>query len=290
MIKFSVNTNGLKKYTIHQIVDMAVKLKLDGIEWGLPQYEDALREIRQMSELTATAGLEVVSYINGPKLWKKDDMTRWAEMIAAVGGKSLRVSHPWIAWNYKESLHIKESWHEIFKLAKDALPDVVELSRKTNVRFLLEMHSGALTASSLSAVKLLEDVDPRHVGVIYDPANTILEGNMRPRCDVEVLGKYLAYVHAKNLIFAFTGKFTEEPVRRAAWEYKLTHLPYGIVDYLEVFFALKTGGFNGYVSSEEYFQDGDNQYGQLLDGIKFLKDCDAYAPSRPEEPFLTFNG
>lgn len=85
------------------------------------------------------------------------------------------------------------------------------------------------------------------------------------------------------------GKFNEEPVRRAVWEHKLTHLPYGIVDYLELFFALKTGEFTGDVSSEEYFQDGGNQYEQLRDGIKFLKECYKHAPSRPEEPFLTLN-
>lgn len=288
--KYAVNTNGLRnKYNPSQTVAMARKLGIEGIEWGLPKYDEAGPAIREMARLTTDAGLEVAGYINGPKLWKKDDMRRYADLLSPVGGKSLRVAHPWIAWDYRESLHVKENWHEIFKLARDAMPDVVELSKQSGIRFVLELHSGALTASALAAVRLFEGVDPRHVGVIYDPANTILEGNLRPRSEVEVLGRYLAYVHAKNLMLTFTGKFHEAPIRRARWEYRLAHLPYGLVDYLEVCFALKVGGFSGWISSEEYFMEGDDQFEQLRDGIAFLKECERHAPDRPAEPFLTFN-
>jgi sugar phosphate isomerase/epimerase len=288
--KYSINTNGLrKKYSPAQIVAMAKKLKVDGIEWGLPPLAEAGAAIREMDALTRDAGLEVAGYINGGKLWKKDEMRRWANVVSSVGGKSLRVAHPWIAWNFEESLHQKASYHDIFKLARDAMPAVVALSKASGVRFLVEMHSGALTASALAAANLFQGLDPRRVGVIYDPANTLLEGSMRPRSEVEVLGKYLAYVHAKNLIFLFDGKFKREPVPRASWSHKLTHLPYGMVDYVEIFFALHAAGFRGYISSEEYFQDGDDQFEQLRDGIAFLKECAARAPARPEPPYTTFN-
>ncbi|MDD2710996.1 MAG: TIM barrel protein [Verrucomicrobiae bacterium] len=216
-------------------------------------------------------------------------MRRYADMVSSAGGKALRVTHPWVAWNYNESLHLKETWREIFELARGALPDVVELSKQSGIRFLLELHAGGLTASSLSAARLLEGVDPRHMGVIYDPANTVLEGNMRPRCEVETLGAHLAYVHAKNLIHVLSGKFHDQPVRRLQWEFKHVHLPCGLVDYLEVFFALKASGFNGWISSEEYFMEGNDQYEQLQDGIRFLKECERHAPERPQEPYTTFN-
>lgn len=123
--KYSVNTNGLrKKYSTQDIVTMLAKLEADGIEWGLPAYDEAGKAIREMAACTRDAGLEVMGYINGPKLWKKDDMRRWADLVHAVGGTSLRVAHPWIAWDYREALHLKENWHDIFNLAHDAMPDV----------------------------------------------------------------------------------------------------------------------------------------------------------------------
>ncbi|MFA5865179.1 MAG: sugar phosphate isomerase/epimerase family protein [Phycisphaerae bacterium] len=287
--KYSVNTNSLSKYKNNEIIEMARKLKIEGIEWGLPAYEEAAQSVKEMVKMTADAGLEIAGFINGPKLWKRDDMRRYADLLANMGGISLRVAHPWIAWDYSESLHLKESWQEIFKLARDAMPEVVELSKQSGIRFVVEMHSGALTASALAAVKLFEGVDPRHVGVIYDPANTILEGSMRPRSEVEVLGPYMAYVHAKNVMFNFTGKFHEQPVCRARWEFKVVNLPCGILDWLEVFFALKISGFRGWISSEEYFKDGNDQFEQLRDGIAFLKECEKHAPDRSVEPYLTLN-
>ena len=288
--KYSVNTNGLRnKYSSRQIVEMAKTLGLDGIEWGLPKFDEVSAAIKEMAQLTSDAGLEVASYINGPHLWKRDDMRRWAEAVAKAGGKSLRVAPPWIAWDYRESLHLKETWHDLFNLARDAMPEVEALARQTGIRFVVELHSGALTASALATVKLFEGVDPKCVGAIYDPANTFLEGNMRPRFEVEVLGPYLAYVHAKNLAYIFSGRFHEEPVRRARWDFRTTHLPYGMVDYLEVFYALKAAGYQGWISSEEYFMEGDDQLVQLRDGLAFLKDCEKNAPGKPEAPYLDLN-
>lgn len=288
--KYSVNTNGLrKKYSSQEIVKMIRRLGADGIEWGLPKLEEAPAAIKEMAHLTKEEGLEVVGYINGGKLWKKEEMKCWAEVVAAVGGKSLRVAHPWIAWDYQESLHQRSSYQEIFKLAHDAMPDVVKLSQQTGVRFLLELHAGALTASALAAANLLGGSDPKCVGVIYDPANTVIEGNLRPRNEVEILGPYLGYVHAKNVMYSVEGRLLETPVPRAKWSHKLTHLHCGMLDWVEVMFALKAGGFNGYVSSEEYFQEGDDQEVQLKQGIAFLKACEQAAPAKPEPPFTTFN-
>ncbi|NOY75615.1 MAG: hypothetical protein GXP32_07465 [Kiritimatiellaeota bacterium] len=68
--KYSVNTNGLKKkYSTKEIVEMSSALNLDGIEWGLSGLDGVAEEIEEMAERTVDAGLEVVGYINGGKLW-----------------------------------------------------------------------------------------------------------------------------------------------------------------------------------------------------------------------------
>ncbi|MCK5843700.1 MAG: sugar phosphate isomerase/epimerase [Victivallales bacterium] len=287
--KYAVNTNGLKKrYTTKEIVDMAVDLNLDGIEWGLSGLVGLADEIKEMATLTVDAGLEVVGYINGGKLWKSDELRQWGEVVASVGGKSLRVSHPWIAYNLDESLHQKDSFNDIFSRCVDSMPALVEVSESTGVRFVVETHGGALAASPLLVRQLFNGVDPKYVGAIYDPANTLLEGGLRPRSEVEVLGDLLAYVHAKNTVYFMDDDKLANPAR-AAWKHKTVAPDVGIIDWVEIFFALNCGNFEGYISMEEFFTDGDDQFERLGEAMTFLKECDKNAPSRPEPPFTTFN-
>jgi sugar phosphate isomerase/epimerase len=289
MFKYAVNSNSIRKaLSSAEIAKLAKDVGLDGIEWGLPAIEKAGEEIKEMARLTADQGLSVAGYINGGKLWKQEEMKRWAEIVASVGGKSLRVAHPWNAWNYDESLHQKASWNEIFDLAKGGLPNLMALGKEYGIRFVLELHAGGLTASALAAAKFLEGCDSRYVGVIYDPANTVIEGFMRPRNQVEVLGKYLAYVHAKNVTCNFTGEFIAGPVRRAKWEYKTCTPSNGILDYMEVGYALKLGGFDGWISFEEFFR-APEAGAQLKDALEFMKECERHAPGRPQPPYTTFN-
>jgi sugar phosphate isomerase/epimerase len=289
-MKYAVNTNGLKKkYSISEIVDMSVKLQLDGIEWGLSGLEGGKEEIAEMAARTADAGLEVVGYINGGKMFKSDEMKRWAEIVNSVNGKYLRVAHPWIAYNYDESLHQEKSFNDIFQMARDSMPDVVALSKESGIRFVVETHGGALVASTLAAVKLFDGFDSDCVGVIYDPANTKIEGGLRPRSEIEVMGDYMAYVHVKNTMYCNTGDLKRHPVARAAWTTKTIAPDCGILDWLEVYFALNTTKFQGYLSMEEFFSDGDNQYEQLRDALIFLKECENHAPTEILKPYTTFN-
>jgi hypothetical protein len=69
-----------------------------------------------MHKLTADAGLEVLGYLNAGQMWKEDLMRRWSEAIAGCGGHTLRVAHPWFAWDYSESLHQAENYLDLVKL------------------------------------------------------------------------------------------------------------------------------------------------------------------------------
>jgi sugar phosphate isomerase/epimerase len=289
MFKYAVNTNSLPAgMPPTDVVKLAKDVGLNGIEWGLPKLDKAEKAIRDMVQATSDGGLEVAGFINGGKMWKPQEIRQWAELVGAVGGGSLRVAHPWIAWDYNEAIHQPRSFHELFAMVKDSLPHLMELGKAHGIRFVLELHSGALTASPLAASRLMQGSDPRYIGAIYDPANTIIEGNLRPRSEVEVLGPYLAYVHAKNVACVFNGEFHERPVRRAKWEYKTCPPAYGIVDYLEVMFALKLASYHGWISFEEFFR-GDDRADRLKDSLAFLKECEQKAPSESQQPFTSFN-
>ena len=211
---------------------------------------------------------------------------RWATIVAGVGGKTLRVAHPWIAFNLKESIHQQKTYQEIHDLACQGMEYCMALGEQFGIKFLLEMHGGSLTASSWGARSVIKKFDSRYVGVIYDAANGMAEGHTRPRNVVEILGEYLAFVHAKNLIW-FEERQLTDPVVRKEWKFDVVPLDQGIIDWVEVFFALNCVNYSGWISMEEFFKN--NTEDELRKGLAFLKECAEKAPKNPEEPWTTFN-
>jgi len=284
--KYAVNTNTLKDMSYVDVAALCARTGYDGIEWGLPKEDLSESTVKEMARITAGEGLDVMAYINAGHLWKADVMRRYSDLVAAVQGRMLRVAHPWLAYNYEESLHQPDSFMDLLKRTRDGLEALQPLSRQYGIRYVLEMHGGSLTASAPACRYLMDGLDPATVGVIFDAANGINEGFLRPRHSAEMLGPYLAYVHAKNLMLSYAGDFEDGP-RRIKWQSRVVPLECGMVDWVEVFFALKCVDFSGWISAEEFFRDAPESH--LARGLAFLKECEAAAPSEPQEPFTTFN-
>lgn len=287
--KFSVNTNTLKKTrTTAQIVELCSQAGADGIEWGLSSLETAAADAIEMQRLTSAAGMEVVGYLGAGHLWKTNLIRQWSEAVAASGGRMLRVAAPWYAWNFEESLHQQDSFSGLLDKAREGLEALIPLSREYRIRYVIEIHAGNVAASPWAVRELMRGLDPECVGAIYDPANTALEGFIRPAGACELMGRHLAYVHAKNLFLTLSQQrppFVNPS--RAQWVMSKTFLEQGLIDYVEIFFALKRIGFSGYISLEEFISA--EPLLEITDGIKFLKECAAAAPDRTLEPFLKFN-
>lgn len=287
--KYSVNTNTFKnKLTTPQIVDLCVKSGADGIEWGLKSLDTARADAMEMYKLTADAGLEVMGYLNAGHMWKEDLMRKWSEAVAGCGGHTLRVAHPWFAWDYAESLHQAENYLDLVKRSVEAIKMLESLSREYHIKYVLETHSGSVAADPWAIRYLMKDIDPDCVGAIYDPANTALEGFIRIRGACELMGKHMAYVHAKNLIFIPRNSFTEPGhPRRLQWKTQRAFLDQGMIDYVELFFALKCNKFTGWISMEDFVTE--DYVREISEGIAFMKKCAAAAPDKPCEPFTSFN-
>jgi sugar phosphate isomerase/epimerase len=82
---------------------------------------------------------------------------------------------------------------------RSAWRELAALGAETGVRFAVELHPGMVTPSASAALRLLEGLDPAHVGVILDVANLLSEGNEPLPWVVEALGPYLAHVHVKDV-------------------------------------------------------------------------------------------
>lgn len=290
--RYSVCTNSLpKEMSVADIADLCVQVGADGVEWGLPALDKAGEVLKQITAVSADRGLGMAGFTCSCHLWKMDPVRQWSELLASAGVKRVRLSPPWMAFNFDEALHQRAGYMELFKLTREGLEKLVPLSREYGIRYLIETHRGNVAASPAIGRQLAEGLDPAAVGFIYDAANGVAEGGMRPRNDIELLGPYLAYVHAKNFraVQADTDATPVETIKRASWRYLNCLLHEGIVDWVEVCFALKYVGYSGWVSLEEFFKGAATPAPVIRDGLRFLKECAAAAPSAVQPPYTTFN-
>ncbi len=286
-MKFSMNTNALrKKCSIDEIIKIAQDAGVDGIEWGLGSLDEALEDAKAMKKATLDAGLEVVSYINGGPLWKTDDIRRWSEAVAAGGGHMLRVAHPWFAWDYNESVHQPDNFMTLVELAREGLVKLMDMGKEYDIKYVMETHNGSCFASPLTVPWILKDFDPKYCGLIYDPANTFIEGFVRLRGAVELMNDYIAYIHVKNLVF----KENVDENGKHTFTFERRTIDKGLVDYTELMFALKLQKWDGFFSFEEFVTPDPAQVAdEIKAGIEYLKKCRAEAKDSLEEPFVTFN-
>ena len=113
------------------------------------------------------------------------------------------MAHPWFAYNYDEAVHQPDNYMTLVEMSREGLAKLMDLGKEYNIRYVLETHDASCFASPLAVPWILKDFDPKYCGVIYDPANTMLEGFVRPRGAVEIMGDYIAYIHAKNIKVMF---------------------------------------------------------------------------------------
>jgi len=280
-MKFGLNTNSLKKfYSIPELAAKAREIGLDGMEWGLPgTIEEVRQQAPQMIQAAKNEGLESFSFINAPSCWKIEQVEQWSEVAAECGVHLMRVAHPWYAWDYAESTHQPDSFNDLVKMTTDALAKLEPISEKYGVRYVLETHCGS-TFTSPMAVEYLKPFSPKHTGFIYDPSNTIIEGFIRPRGAMELMGDYVAYLHIKGIRF----------VRKdGKWCHEKCSIMDGMLNYEELAFALKFAKFDGYCSFEEMYSGPENVVTEVKDALAYFKDCMAKAPADKSEPYIMFN-
>jgi sugar phosphate isomerase/epimerase len=122
------------------------------------------------------------------------------------------------------------------RLAVDRL---VERAAGDRVRVLVETSPGTLAASPELAMALVAHQPPRLAGVLYDPGNMVIEGDLGPGIAVALLGRHLAHVHVKNIRWTRAG---------GAWRWRYASLQDGRVRWREVIERLRSARYAGWYS------------------------------------------
>lgn len=146
---------------------------------------------------------------------------------------------------------------------------VAALAERHGVRALLELHMDTIIPSASAAAAFLDGLDPAHVGVIHDAGNMVFEGHERYRMSLEVLGPYLAHVHLKNASWSPLGT---RPDGSTQWFPSFAPLTAGIVDVGALLRALRSIGYDGWISFED-FSTEQPAYERTRDNLAYVRNA-----------------
>jgi len=112
----------------------------------------------------------------------------------------------------------------------------------------------------VTLLRAIEDIGTGNLGVNYDTANLILYGNANPVDGLDVIGKYVRSLHAKD------GMYPTDPRELG----KETPIGEGKVDFPRVIRKLKDLNFKGHITIEREIS-GPRQVEDILQSKKFLE-------------------
>ena len=259
-MKFGVFTVSTPEYDILDCFDKLSAVGYDGLELRITQDDGdrsqptfwngnrttltAQQVIDRADELKAKAaqtGMEIPAlgtYITAADL---ETVELHMRACAAVGANHLRVgSGPY----HRDGTPYPEQVNQV----RNQYRRVADLAAKYGVRALIETHMNQLAPSVTKAMNILRDLDPAHVGIMWDPGNQVREGSEVYAMALEEAGPYLGEVHAKNTRWVVS----EEENGAVTWATENAPLREGGVNWPQVLSLLQERGYDGWIHFEDF--------------------------------------
>ncbi|MGO4857169.1 sugar phosphate isomerase/epimerase family protein [Arthrobacter sp. 2MCAF14] len=268
-MKFSVFTASTPEWSPQEAATKLAAQGWDGIEWRVTDQAEAAEpgfwagnratwpmtgledSIPEIARLTADAGLEFSGLGGYARCDNHDDVDRVLAATAALGAKQVRVNVlPLGNSNIGGQEPTGLPYPELFAATREHYEWVASRAAHHGVKALVELHHGTVTASASSARRLLEGLDPQHVGVIHDLGNLLIEGWESPLPALQLLGPYLAHVHVKNARWVRIDSKDESGA--AVWVNEWAPLAEGQASVLAYFRALAEVGYDSWVTLEDF--------------------------------------
>lgn len=257
-MRFSVFTASTPEWTPTEAAIHLAAQGWDGVEWRITNQDpapepsfwagnratfamDGLEEaLPEIARLTRDAGLEMSALGGYAKASDHDNVERMLAATAALNASRVRVTMPALGTTH---------YRELFDATRADMFWVCERAAHHGVTALVELHHRTIVSSASAAMRLIEGLDPAHVGVIHDIGNMVIEGYEDPLAGFELLGDYLAHVHVKNVAWSVTG---QRPDGSLIWAEDWAPLRDGQADIPGYFAALASYGYDGWVTVEDF--------------------------------------
>ncbi len=136
-----------------------------------------------------------------------------------------------------------------FLEARAGFANLVETARHYSVKILYEIHVGTVAVTCSRAIELLRDLDPEHIGAIYDIPNMLRVGLEDTKMGMELLGPYLVHCHIGN---GRPVAAKRDGMGARIWDWDFADLREGIADIGQIIRDFKGIGYTGYLSLEDF--------------------------------------
>lgn len=237
-MKHSAFTVLLPDRGTEEVFELLGQLGYDGVELRVKEdYHVApdrlLSQVSRLTVMMSRSRLEVPvlgTYLAAADLAALVPVFEAADRLEATG---VRVS-------LGAPLDGRRPYWEILAEGQRTVEALIAAIAPFRAKALFEIHFRTAIASPSLAHLLLRTFDPARVGVIWDPANMIIEGKEDWALGLDVIGEYLHHVHVKNTAW----------VRDGGWAWRWEELDAGIVDWAEMLRLLTERGYAGYLSNE----------------------------------------
>jgi sugar phosphate isomerase/epimerase len=257
-MRFAVFTASTPEWTPQEAATALAAQGWDGIEWRVTDQDDAPHpgfwagnratwpltgledNVAAMARVARDAGLECSAVGGYAPAADHANVERLLAATAALGAHRLRVWMPATGTGH---------YGEVFEATRRDVEWAVTRAAQHDVQVLIELHNRTIVASASAALRLVDGLDPAHVGVIHDVGNLVVEGYEDALSAFQLLGPYLAHVHVKNAAWERVGQDGDGAV---LWESRWVPLREGQADLAAYFGALHAHGYDGWVTVEDF--------------------------------------
>ena len=205
-MKLSFSTLACPDWTLPQIIAIGSAAGYDGIELRFVENEDSLwklpvfrgQELASAKRALSDHGLTISCLDTSSRFHFPDaeERARWltegermADLAAALGAPGIRVFGDTIQPGADRAS--TRSW------IADSIRTLAEYTGPKGIEVWLETHGDFATASETAVI--LAQAGGAHTGVIWDPANCLVESGERPQEGAARLGASIRHIHIKDL-------------------------------------------------------------------------------------------
>ena len=229
-----------------EVVYLAKKYQCDGIEWwctenGHINLSNLISSAKEVSKITSESGLlcaGIAPYFTYNET--KEYLAKIFEVAQILHTRNVRC-HSYI---FDGSVSVEDL---ITKQRKWLEEIVLPQAEKADVRINIEQHHNMICCTPNACRCLIDGLPERHIGIIFDPGNSAVEGFTRPEYSISVFGKYLAHVHVKN---CRQTSQTQDATSGRKYAFEFGALSEGDLDWKDIVAALQKSGFDGFLSLE----------------------------------------
>lgn len=221
--------------------------------------ENILNRSEEVRSVAKEFGIEIPAFASSCDAGDLEQVKLLSEGAKAVECPAIRLSC--------RGYDGKTNYHILYAEAIRNYEKAIDITSSYGIKILVEMHAGTIHPSASLAYRIVSNFDANHIGVIYDPQNMVKDGFETIQIAFELLGNYLAHIHA-----GAHRPYPNEPNDKGivTWSWKACPLREGLYDFPKMVECLRKVNYQGFISIEDFRSDVPTEE-KLKDAIDYFR-------------------